>query len=232
MKKIIGIYKLTNPVGKIYIGQSIDIHKRWYAYNRLIRTSMGLKLFNSLKKYSPENHTFEIIEECIVDELIIKETFYKKMYNCVENGLNSKYEDDRSGPHTQETKHLISKKCLEAAKIRVYTDEWRINMKQKKTGHICYKSEERSRKIGLAHKGKIVSNETKARLYTEQWKEKNIQSHKFQEKKVSQFTLNGDFVKLWDSINIAKKTTGIGGINNALTGRAKTAGNFIWKYYE
>ena len=27
-----GIYKITNPNGKVYIGQSIDIDKRWNKY--------------------------------------------------------------------------------------------------------------------------------------------------------------------------------------------------------
>ncbi len=32
---MIGIYKITNPEGKIYIGQSIDIDRRFKEYKRL-----------------------------------------------------------------------------------------------------------------------------------------------------------------------------------------------------
>lgn len=26
---MVGVYKITNPSGKIYIGQSVDIYNRW-----------------------------------------------------------------------------------------------------------------------------------------------------------------------------------------------------------
>ena len=56
----IGIYKLTSPSGKVYIGQSWDIFKRFNKYKNLncIRQS---KLYNSLKKYGFENHIREIL---------------------------------------------------------------------------------------------------------------------------------------------------------------------------
>ncbi len=31
-RKISGIYKITNPNGRVYIGKSINIHKRWMKY--------------------------------------------------------------------------------------------------------------------------------------------------------------------------------------------------------
>jgi hypothetical protein len=38
---------------------------------------MGPKIYNSIQKYGWENHTFEIIEECLVDELFEKESYWK-----------------------------------------------------------------------------------------------------------------------------------------------------------
>jgi hypothetical protein len=32
---MIGIYKIINPKGKTYIGQSINIEKRWNGYKKL-----------------------------------------------------------------------------------------------------------------------------------------------------------------------------------------------------
>ena len=49
MNKNIGIYKITNPKGKVYIGQSININKRWNAYRNL-KLKSQTKLLNSLKK--------------------------------------------------------------------------------------------------------------------------------------------------------------------------------------
>lgn len=51
-------------------------------------------------------------------------------------------------------------------------------------------------------------------------------------KSILQFTLDGVFVKEWESIKSAAETFGVKdcSISNALTGRKKTAGGFIWKY--
>lgn len=59
--KIIGIYKITSPTNKIYIGQSINIKGRWGSYRNLDCKSQD-KLYKSLKKHGPENHKFEIVQ--------------------------------------------------------------------------------------------------------------------------------------------------------------------------
>ena len=58
---IIGIYKIINPKGKIYIGQSTNLKKREDSYEKL-RCDKQYKLYNSLQKYGWEQHIFEIIE--------------------------------------------------------------------------------------------------------------------------------------------------------------------------
>lgn len=230
MDKLTGIYKITNPRGKIYIGQSIDIKTRWKTYYGMHKGSMGRKLYNSLKKYGPNNHIFEIIEQCDVNELILRETYYKKLYNSVVTGLNLKIDDDRYGPHTQETKNLISEQCIAAAKNRVYTPEWKRKMQLAKTGHACYKNPERNKKIGLAHKNKIMSDETRSKLYTEDWYHKVRENNKKNNKPVEQYDLSGNLIKTYDSISDARNETGINSISNNLTGNTKTAGGYIWKY--
>jgi len=86
---MIGIYKITNPKGKIYIGQSIDIDRRFNEYKKLL-CNQSKKLYNSLKKYSPNLHKFEILEECNMNELSDKEEYYILKYNSHINGLNIK----------------------------------------------------------------------------------------------------------------------------------------------
>lgn len=58
--KICGIYKITNPVGNIYIGQSWNIagRKRDYIKGGCIGQR---KLYYSLSKYGCENHKFEVM---------------------------------------------------------------------------------------------------------------------------------------------------------------------------
>jgi hypothetical protein len=69
--KICGVYKVTNKVNdKIYIGQSIDIERRW---NQHKYGKGSLLLRNAIRKYGLENFSFEIIEKFEIeskDELI------------------------------------------------------------------------------------------------------------------------------------------------------------------
>lgn len=76
---MVGIYKITSPSGKIYIGQAININKRKKVYEQFIshKSSIGPKIYNSLKKYGWENHTHELIEECSLKQLNEKETYHK-----------------------------------------------------------------------------------------------------------------------------------------------------------
>jgi len=85
---MIGIYKITNPSGKVYIGSSIDIKYRTKYYKN-INCRGQVKLYNSLAKYGWNAHLFEILEECEVEMLYIRERFYGDLYKVLgENGLN------------------------------------------------------------------------------------------------------------------------------------------------
>lgn len=62
MKKVAGIYKITSPSGKVYIGQSWDIHNRWRLHRADFNRGRGNPhLVNSFRKYGVDTHTFEII---------------------------------------------------------------------------------------------------------------------------------------------------------------------------
>lgn len=84
---MIGIYKITSPSKKIYIGQSTNIEKRFYTY-KLLHCKKQPFLFNSLKKYGAENHIFEVIEFCEVEKLNERERYWQDFYNVLECGLN------------------------------------------------------------------------------------------------------------------------------------------------
>lgn len=85
---MIGIYKITNPKGKVYIGQSIEIQNRKYKYQTACCKNQT-KIYNSIKKYGWGSHVFEVIDECIISELNEKEYYYIKLYDSFKNGLNS-----------------------------------------------------------------------------------------------------------------------------------------------
>lgn len=89
MEKLIGIYKITSPSGRIYIGQSINIKNRWKIYSKLYESDRGqVLLYNSFLKYGVENHIFEIIEECLQEDLNCKERFWQDQFDVLNGGLN------------------------------------------------------------------------------------------------------------------------------------------------
>lgn len=85
---MIGIYKITSPSNRVYIGQSVDIEKRWRFYRNIKNFKSQIKLKNSIIKYGVENHVFEVIEECIVSELNKRERYWQEFYNVLIDGLN------------------------------------------------------------------------------------------------------------------------------------------------
>ncbi len=98
-------------------------------------------------------------------------------------------------------------------------------------------SQESRDKISKANKGKVVSLETRI------LKSNIAKSYKhniLQKKKVTQFTKEGEFIKLWSSIKEARKGTGSSRNSIKLQceddklgrKRRKTTCEFIWKYSE
>ena len=82
-----GIYKIENILnGKIYIGQSIEIERRWQKH---LSANDNFLIHKAIKKYGKENFHFSIIEECDASLLNEKECYWIKFYNSViPNGYN------------------------------------------------------------------------------------------------------------------------------------------------
>lgn len=85
---VIGIYKITNQITKmVYIGQSVDIQRRWREH-RVKYKSKDTLLYQAMRLYGINNFTFEILEECKAEELNSKEKYYIQQYNTLEEGYN------------------------------------------------------------------------------------------------------------------------------------------------
>ena len=105
----IGIYKITSPSGKIYIGQSINIIKRFKNYKCLSCKDQPI-IYNSFKKHGVENHIFEIIEECTIEQLDEREIYWKQHYIEKYNKqkmLFCEIYDKSGGPRSDFTKQKI-----------------------------------------------------------------------------------------------------------------------------
>lgn len=110
MEKICGIYKITSPNGKIYIGESSDINTRKYYY-KIISCNKQVKLYNSLKKYGWDSHIFEVLEECEFEDLLCRERYWQDFYDVLNGGLNCELTNcgDKKRVLSQESKDKISK---------------------------------------------------------------------------------------------------------------------------
>ena len=110
MKK--GIYKIINPQGETYIGQSKNIEKRWGQYRRGENLEQR-KLIRSFLKFGWVNHIFEILEEC--DNLIEKENYWIIYFNSQEEGLNGRIGGKYGSTfiYPEEAKIIKSKKMKE-----------------------------------------------------------------------------------------------------------------------
>ena len=117
---MIGIYKIISPKGRIYIGQSVDIERR-FKWHRNNTPKHKTRLANSLKKYGVDNHLFEVIEQCEVSELNIKERYWQDYYDVLNGGLNLLLTKthDKSGYASEENKTKLSKIGVQHTKERV-----------------------------------------------------------------------------------------------------------------
>src|SRR5690606_25173698 len=118
---MIGVYKITNPKGQVYIGSSINIKVRFYRH-RSVSAKNIKRLYNSLIKYGSENHIMETIELCDVEILKDRERYWQEFYNVLsKNGLNNEY------VKTQTKQRVLRKESLmliqQSSIGRVLSDE-------------------------------------------------------------------------------------------------------------
>jgi group I intron endonuclease len=106
------IYKITNPLGKVYIGQSKNWQQRYAKYKRLCCKTQ-IKLYSSLIKFGFNNHLFEIIQNNIpIDLLKIVEIYQIAVHNSYYNGLNGNHGGGGSIEQSKETRNKMSQSHL------------------------------------------------------------------------------------------------------------------------
>jgi group I intron endonuclease len=246
---MIGIYKITSPSGKIYIGQSTRLEERKKSYKRLECTGQT-RLYRSLLKYSFSEHIFEIIEECTIGDLNIRERYWQDYYGVLsKKGLNCKLTgtNDQSG-----------KLSIESILKRVNSTDYKIRAEKYYKSILQYSLEgvfirewnsgkEASQVLGINRSS--ITDCMKGRKNTSGgfiWKyktdkiENTVQSVKPKEeltserlsKPILQYTLSGILLGEWKSATHAYKVLGIpqGDITGVCRERLVSAGGFIWKY--
>lgn len=237
---MICIYKITNPKGKIYIGQTTDYEKRKKYYISNTATKTQTKLYNSINKYGWESHTMEVIEICKISQLNERERYYQELYNAIGiNGLNCRLTktNDKSGLASDESKKKLSESKKADKKNTERISQYKKNWVGRKH------TEETKQKMRLAALGKPKTKEHIAKLPQNQkgkfrpknrpeTTKKQINSSPFK-KTVLQYDLNMVFIAEHSSANQAAKSINLnqgGNIRLCCSGKLKSAYGFIWRY--
>ena len=93
MEIVCGIYCIENMVNhKRYVGQSIDIYRRWKDHKRKLNGNKHRNIYlqRAWKKYGGENFNFYILEQCDKSVLDSRECYYVSAFDCMnsEHGYN------------------------------------------------------------------------------------------------------------------------------------------------
>lgn len=212
-----GVYKITSPQGRVYVGQAVNIEKRKSSYKRG-HSSFQRRLHNSFIKYGYDQHIFEVVEECSEGDLNVRERYWQDHYNVLsKKGLNCKLTgtEEKSGYHSKETR----KKQSEANIGKTISQDIRD-------------------KISKTLKGNIPWNKGATGLYkqTEESNNKRSTSGKLASivaKEVLQYSKEGQFIQEWSSarqvgIQLGKQSGSA--ITECCQGKRKTIYGFIFKY--
>lgn len=176
--KIGYVYSITCSItGKIYIGSTINISKRWNTYKSL-NCKLQVKLYRSLLKYGVNNHLFEILWSGNEIDRLKYEYLIGTYYEVLNRGLNCKlpkYNEDticigkttRIKMSISQTGKVLSQdtkdKIGEFSKNRKYSQETIEKRRAKTTGKKRTQEQKDRIKVGMIGK-RIVTDETRKKL--------------------------------------------------------------------
>jgi len=252
---MIGIYKITSPSGRIYIGQSVNIDNRISSYKNL-KCKNQTKLYRSLLKYTFENHTFEVIEECSVEILNERERHWQDFYNSgSKKGLNCKLTktESKSGHYSEEARKRISASITafyqtpegrESKARGVANTDWAARTanfnyvaKSANTNYVARtaNTDYTARTANtdytkINYTARTANTDYVARTANTDYEAK---AKKYM-KPIVQYERDGTFIKEWSSAKEAGESLQIrsSDITACCKGRQKSSGKFVWKYSE
>lgn len=211
------IYKITNPIGQVYIGCTNSFNKRILSYKRKLSCVKKQRLlYQSLEKYDFYQHNIVVLDEFSNSYLYAqgKEMFWIKTYMCNsnkwpdQNGLN--LTDGGSG-------NIGSKLSKEHKEFLASLQRG----KKRSPEHI-----ERMRQANKGNKYTLGIKSTPEAIIA-----RRIARNKMC-RPVVQYNINGDFIKEFISVNEASKEIVMdkSNIYGVLCGILKSSRGFTFKY--
>ncbi|NJO64321.1 MAG: GIY-YIG nuclease family protein [Richelia sp. RM2_1_2] len=150
-----GIYKIINITnGKFYIGSARNFRNRWnsHKYHLIRNQHENSHLQNAWNKYGENQFKFEIIEECPINTLLMREQFYIDLYKPYDNTIG----------------YNILRIAGSSLGFK-FSEESRVKMSVAKQGKKlrlgAILSKETKEKISIANKGKIRTKRNKRKNF-------------------------------------------------------------------
>lgn len=181
MDKIIGIYKIENKVnGHVYIGQSINIKRRWFEHRCDLRGNRHYNghLQSSWNKYGEKNFIHEVVETCDISELDDREKYWIGFYDSTnaQKGYNLSPGGEHYYDVSNETREKLSllgkgrkfskernESISRQLKGRKFTDEHKLSLSLTKQMHSALKHPD----TWYKNKTKLPTNKSVTRLIGE-----------------------------------------------------------------
>lgn len=237
------VYVHTAPNGKKYVGITKQTpENRWKNGAGYLSSP---HFWSAIKKYGWDNISHEVVRDGLNEASACEEekrliALYRS--NEREFGYNQTSGGDAGKRYTDDVRKILSEKARE----RYESPEEREKASFRVLG--TKRSDETRRKISIAKTGKphFISDETRLKISTSnkaKYKEMPVEQRavvaerarlvgKESSRKVWQFTKEGEFVALYESLREAERCTGVrnGNISRCCNGAVKTAGGFKWQY--
>lgn len=212
---IYGWYNTKNE--KWYIGQTIDEKRRFKQHiDGAINKKDNGKFHRALRKYGLENWVYCVLEDNILRaNLNMREMYWVEEFDSFYNGYNLTTGGDTNCIFSEETKEKLKNRTpWNKGKHGIYSEETLKKMSESLKGKTGYWT------------GKHRSEESRIKM-SESLKIKMAPYRK----QVSQYNLNGNFIKEYDCIKDAvKENPKAVHIGEVCKGYRKQSGGFIWKF--
>jgi group I intron endonuclease len=256
-----GIYQIKNLInGKIYIGSSISVKRRFNEHKKLLRNNKHKNnhLQLSWNKYGENNFIFSLIEKVDSQFLLTKEQYYIDLSKSYDKKIG--YNICKIAGNTlgyifsEESKIKMSKAKINLTrqnelKILSETNNHEyLNSPPKQNCNVNVNNPMFGKKHSDESKEKMCSHKLGennpmfgkgpmlGRIPTDEHKSKignaNSGKNNKKSKPVIQYDLEMNKIKEWDSAGIAARTLklSVGNIWMCCNGKARTSYGFIWKY--
>ena len=170
VKKVRGIYKVTNKVnGKVYIGQSVDISRRWCEH---MNAKDDIYFHKAIQKYGVENFEWEVIEQCKKKDLDERESYWIEYYDSFNKGYNCT-KGGEGAPGGKDNPNWKGGVSLDEDYYRQYSKQYYQVNKEKRKEYDKQYGEANKEKKKEYSKEYYEANKEKIKEYDKQYREAN-----------------------------------------------------------